>query len=139
MRLSILALLIPFAAALAQAPVVGPKPVGTMSQLMVDLIFPTSNAVFYVRDGPTNPKEWMELEFNTLVLGEAANLLMAPERARDKDQWMKDAKLLYDVGAAAYKAAKAKDLAALQALNEPLYESCQSCHVHYRPGYRRRE
>jgi len=52
--------------------------------------------------------------------------------------WMKDAKLLRDVGTKAYVAAKAKDLAALEALNAELYEACQSCHVHYRPGYRRR-
>lgn len=123
------------ATAVAQAP----KPVGTMSQFMIDVIFPASNAVFYVREGPTNEKEWMDLQYNAFVLGETANLLMAPDRARDKDQWMKDAQLLLDVGLKAYQAAKKKDVAALQALNEPLYEACQSCHVHYRPGYRRRE
>ena len=106
---------------------------------MIDVIFPASNAVFYVRDGPTNEKDWMDLQYNAFVLGETANLLMAPERARDKDRWMKDAQLLLDVGQAAYKAAKTKDVAALQALNSPLYEACQSCHVHYRPGYKRRE
>jgi hypothetical protein len=128
-------------AVLAQAPQAPgslAKPVGTMSQLMIDVIFPTSNSIFYVRDGPTNEKEWMELQFNALVLAETANLLMSPERARDKDQWMKDAKLLLDVGAAAYKLAKAKDVPGIQALNDELYEACQSCHVHYRPGYRRR-
>jgi cytochrome c556 len=109
-----------------------------MSQLMVDVIFPTSNAIFYVRDGPTNTKEWMELEFNAFVLGETANLLMAPERARDQGQWMKDAQLLLEVGTAAYRAAKRRDVAAIQALNDALYEACQSCHVSYRPGYRRR-
>lgn len=116
-----------------------PKPVGTMSQLMVDVIFPTSNAIFYVgRDGKKTEKDWIDLQMNALMLAESANLLMAPERARDKDRWMKDAKLLWDVGDAAYKAAKAKDLEALKALNDPLYESCQSCHEHYRPGYRRK-
>ena len=130
--------LLPFlliSAAVAQ----GPKPVGTMSQFMIDIIFPASNAVFYVREGPTNEKEWMDLQYNAFVLGETANLLMAPDRARDKGVWMKDAQLLLDVGQAAYKAAKAKDVKALQDLNAPLYEACQSCHEHYRPGYRRRE
>jgi hypothetical protein len=126
-------------AALAQAPEAPkPKPIGTMSQLMVDVIFPTSNALFYVRDGPANEKEWMELQFNAFVLGETANLLMAPERARDNGQWMKDAKLLQDLGIEAYRAAKKKDVKPIQAMNDALYEACQSCHEHYRPGYRRR-
>ena len=73
-----------------------------------------------------------------LIVAEAANLLMAENRARDKDRWMKDAKLLQDVGSKAYKMAKAKDLEGLKGLNDELYEACQSCHEHYRPGYRRR-
>ena len=44
----------------------------------------------------------------------------------------------YNVVMKAYKAAKAKNVPALQDLNAELYESCQSCHEHYRPGYRRR-
>ena len=63
---------------------------------------------------------------------------MSPVRARDKDRWMRDAKLFWDVGNKAYKLVKARDLEGLKALNDDLYESCQSCHEHYRPGYRRR-
>src|SRR2546423_4622249 len=112
MHIRSLALFLLVSAAFAQAP--GPKPVGTMSQLMIEVIFPTSNAIFYVRDGPANEKEWIDLQTYSLMLGESANLLMTPERARDKEQWMKDAKLLLDVGTAAYKAAKAKNVPALQ-------------------------
>ena len=46
-------------------------------------------------------------------LAESGNLLMMRGRARDQGEWMKDAKALVDVGAAAYKAAKAKDANAL--------------------------
>ncbi len=129
------------ATAVAQAPQskpIKPVPIGTMSQLMIDVLFPASNAVFYVREGPTDEKGWMDLAYSAMVMGETANLLMAPERARDNDVWMKDAQLLLDMGLKAYAAAKKKDVAALQALNDPLYEACQSCHVHYRPGYKRR-
>jgi hypothetical protein len=129
-------------AGLAQAPpaeVPGIKSVGTMSEVMLDIIFPTSNEIFYVsRNEKKTEKDWIDLKNNALILAEAANLLMADNRARDKDQWMKDAKLLWDVGNKAFIAAKAKDLPALEALNADLYEACQSCHVHYRPGYRRR-
>jgi hypothetical protein len=137
-------------AALAQAPSTpassnqAPQPpflksVGTMSEIMIDIIFPTSNEVFYVNREPNKTeKDWEDLRNNSLMLAESANLLMAENRAKDKDRWMKDAQLLWEVGNKAFKAAKAKDLEGLKALNDDLYEACQSCHEHYRPGYRRR-
>jgi len=142
----LLALIFLAGAAMAQvpptpAPAPAPflKSVGTMSELMLDLIFPTSNEVFYVgRNENKTPKDWNDLRNNALMLAESANLLMAENRAKDQDRWMKDAKLLWEVGNKAFIAAKAKDLDALKALNDELYEACQSCHEHYRPGYRRR-
>lgn len=111
----------------------------TMKELMVDLIFPTSNELFYVsRSEPKDGVEWARLELNFLMLAESATVLMAPPRARDQGQWMADAKLLLDVGLKAYRMAKAKDYQGLVSLNDELYESCQACHVNYRPGYRRR-
>src|SRR5262249_44653588 len=56
---------------------------------------------------------------------------------RDQDRWMKDAQLMLDAGTAAYKAAKRKDVAALEAVNDALYESCVTCHQHYRRNYGR--
>jgi len=115
------------------------KSVGTMSELMVDMIYPVSDEIFYVsRVEKKTEKDWTDLRHNALMLGEASNILMADNRARDKDRWMKDARLLWEVGNKSYIAAKAKDLPALEALNPDLYEACQSCHEHYRPGYRRR-
>ncbi len=116
-----------------------PRPVGTMSELMIKLIYPTSDAVFYISTRvPQTEVEWGELQAKTLTLAESANLLMMPGRARDQDRWMVDAKRMYDVGAAAYRAARAKDVAALEGLNDQLYQSCVECHQHYRPNYRRR-
>ena len=139
MRLCILLACALLIQAQAPTPIPGAKPVGTMKELMLDYIFPTSNEIFYVsRDENKTEKNWIDLRSNALMLAESANLLMSPQRAYDNDQWMRDAKLLWDVGDKAFKAAKAKDLPALEALNDELYEACQSCHVHYRPGYKRR-
>src|SRR4051794_37237363 len=89
-------------------------PVGTMSDLMVRIIYPTSDAVFYIATrAPANDAEWSELQAKTLMLAESANLLMMPGYARDQDRWMTDARLMLAAGAAAYKAAKNKDVAAL--------------------------
>jgi hypothetical protein len=110
--------------------------VGTMSELMVHLIYPTSDAVFYISSRtPKTDAEWAELQAKTLTLAESANLLMMPGRARDQDRWMKDARLMLDAGWAAFKAAKAKDVAALESLSDQLYESCVTCHKNYRPDY----
>jgi cytochrome c556 len=145
MRLLVLLLLT--GAVLAQAPSTqapsneapGLKSVGTMSEVMVRIIFPTSNEIFYVgRNENKTEKDWEDLRNNALMLAESANLLMADNRAKDKDRWMKDARLLRDVGDKAFKFAKVKDLEGLKALNDELYEACQSCHEHYRPGYRRK-
>ena len=118
---------------------IAPMPIGTMKEVMVDIVFPTSNQIFYVgRKEVKTEADWLDLQNSALMLGESANLLMTESRLRDKDRWMKDARLLWEVGNKAFNAAKAKDLEGLKALNGELYESCQSCHEHYRPGYRRR-
>ena len=110
--------------------------IGTMSELMVHMIYPTSDAVFYISSRtPKSDTEWAELQAKTLTLAESASLLMMPGRARDHGQWMKDARLMLDAGWAAFKAAKAKDVAALEALSDQLYESCVTCHKNYRPDY----
>ena len=133
-----IALTLGFVALLA-ATLVGQAPmqrIGTMSDLMVHMIYPTSDAVFYISSRtPKTDAEWADLQAKTLTLAESANLLMMPGRARDQGQWMKDAKLMLDVGNAAFKAAKAKDVAALEALSDQLYESCVTCHKNYRPDY----
>ena len=115
------------------------KIVGTMSQLMIDIIYPTSDDIFYVeRTPPANDRDWAAIERSALMLAESGNLLMVPGRARDQGDWIKDSRMLGDAGNAAFKAAKAKDLAAVVAVNEQLVLSCTTCHMQYRANYRRR-
>jgi hypothetical protein len=139
MRLAVLFFVLFVASvAIAQAPPVY-QPVGTMSQLMIDIIYPASDAIFYVeRAKPQNDREWGVLRTNALNLAESGNLLMMPSRARDQGDWIKDSKLLVDVGQAAYKAAQNKDLQAVVDLNDQLYTACTKCHAQYRPGYGRK-
>jgi hypothetical protein len=112
------------------------QPVGNMSQLMVDIIYPTSDALFYIeRDPPKSDHDWNVIRGQALMLAEAGNLLLIGTRARDQDRWVKDAKLMIDAGTAAFKAAQKKDMQAILDLNEQLSRSCTSCHVHYRPNY----
>ena len=123
--------------AIAQAPAY--QPVGSMSQLMIDILYPASDAIFYVeRAKPQNDRDWGVLRTNALNLAESGNLLMMPGRARDQGDWIKDSKMLVDVGAAAYKAAQNKDLKAVLDLNDQLNTACIKCHVQYRPNYGKR-
>src|SRR5260370_40556611 len=115
------------------------QPVGTLSQLMVNIIYPTSDAIFYIeRTPPKTDAEWNAIRNQALMLAESGNLLMMPSRARDQGDWIKDSKLLVDVGAAAYKAALAKDLNAVLGLNEQLNTPCGTCHEQCRPNYGKR-
>jgi hypothetical protein len=110
-----------------------------MSQLMVDIIYPASDALMYIGTRtPTTTTEWNDVAGKALMVAEAGNLLMMPGRARDNDRWMTDAKLMVDAFTAAYRAAKDKDAAAIENMNEQLVAACTRCHIDYRPGYGRR-
>jgi hypothetical protein len=123
-------------AATAQAPSF--QPVGSMSQLMIYVLYPTSDALFYIeRTPPKTDVEWNAVRNQALTLAEAGNLLMVPSRVREGD-WNKDAKMLVDVGTKAFKAAMAKDMEGIVALNQELNDACVVCHVQYRPGYGKR-
>jgi len=110
-----------------------------MKQLMLDLIHPASNAILLrvFRGGPKDEKEWAEVRHNALTLAESGTLLAT--RGPSVTDWMKAAKLLADAGAAAYKAAQAKDAKALTAAAESIDQSCTTCHKQFRPNVFPRE
>jgi len=115
----------------AQAP-------ATMRELMLDLIHPASNDIllFVNRSVPKSDSEWAVVRRSALTLQESGDLLTKRNSQAD---WVKDAKMLADVGAAGYKAAQAKDFKALAALTESLDASCTTCHKQYRPNVFPRE
>jgi hypothetical protein len=115
----------------AQAP-------ATMRELMLDLIHPASNDIllFVNRSVPKSDSEWAVVRRSALTLQESGDLLTKRNGQAD---WVKDARMLADVGAAGYKAAKAKDFKALAALTESLDASCTTCHKQYRPNVFPRE
>ena len=109
------------------------RTVGTMSELMVHLIRPASDAVFYITSrAPQTGEAWETLTAQTLTLTEAGTLLMLPTHARGRAQWLADARLMREAGRKAFEAAKKKDLPALSKLRfERLDEgkSVQTMHV----------
>ena len=109
------------------------QPVATMKQLMVDVIHPASNSLLLLvnRGGPGDEKEWAEARRSAMTLAESGNLLIMRNRTAG---WIADARLLTDVGAAAYKAADAKDARAIAALADRIDASCTTCHKQFRPA-----
>jgi len=132
----IAALLLGGSIAFAQAASQTFQPTASVKQLMLDLIHPSSNDILLAiyRGGPQDDKEWAGVRRAAMTLAESGNLLILPSRARDRADWIKDAKLLADAGNAAYKAAEAKDANALASLAGALDAACTACHRQYRPN-----
>jgi hypothetical protein len=84
-------------AAMAQAPTF--QPVGTIRQVMLGIVKPTSDVVFKFQfDPPKTAEEWATLQNNALTLAETGNLLLLPGRAKDNGEWTKHAKALAETG-----------------------------------------
>jgi hypothetical protein len=119
-------------AAMAQAPTF--HPVGTVRQIMLGIVKPTSDVVFKFQfDPPKTDEEWATLQNNALNLAEAGNLLLLPGRAKDKGEWTKNAEALVEKGSQAFKAANAKDAKALEVIGDKIDETCEACHAIYLP------
>ena len=110
------------------------KPVGTNLQLMQAMIIPASDIVWAVgAAAPKNDEEWAKVRNNALMLAEAGNLLMIGDRAKDQEAWMQMSQALVDAGAAAFKAAEAKNAEGVMMAGDALYNSCEGCHMKYQP------
>jgi hypothetical protein len=111
-----------------------PQIVGTMSDVMASMVYPAANDILLAayRGGPQGEKEWLALQRGAVMLAESGNALTMRGPAGGQGDWAKDAKMLVDAGAAAYKAARAKDANALMAVAQPLNAACTTCHKQYR-------
>jgi hypothetical protein len=133
-KLKVACLLLLFSAgtAVAQAPTF--QPVGTVRQVMLGIVKPTSDVVFKFQfNPPKTAEEWATLQNNCLSLAEAGNLLLIPGRAKDKGEWEKNAKALVETGREAFKAANAKDADALEKIGDKIDGVCEACHAIYLP------
>ena len=108
--------------------------VGTMSDVMTSMVYPAANNILLAayRSGPQDDKEWLAIQRSAVILAESGNVLMMRGPAGAQGDWAKDVQMLSEVGAAAYKAARAKDANALMAVAQPLNAACTTCHKQYR-------
>jgi len=122
------------AAACAQTASTGAASAASMKQLMLDLIHPSSNDILLaISRSPKDDREWAAVRHSALTLAESGNILLMRGPA-NAPEWRKDVQLLVDAGNAAYKAAQAKNTAALAESGTSLDASCTTCHKQYRPN-----
>ena len=106
----------------------------TIKELMTLIVEPASNGIFQVGgEPPKTDAQWKTLQGQALTLMELAATLSQPARAKDKGQWMKDAKALQVESKKAFDAAMAKNVDALMTISDSLYETCAGCHERYLP------
>jgi hypothetical protein len=119
----------------APAPAAG-QAVGTMSEIMVSMVYPAANAILLSanRGGPQNDKEWQAVKNSAVLLAESGNVLMMRGHARDQADWIKDAQLLLDAGTAAADAARSMNVAGLVTASNSITATCTTCHKQYRPN-----
>ena len=111
------------------------KAVGTVRDVMIGIIEPSSGLVFGVAsETPQKPEQWTAIENSALILAESANLLMIGGRARNEAAWARWATALRDTSETAMKAARAKDAAAIETASDEVYQTCAGCHKIYLPG-----
>ena len=114
-------------AAMTQQPV--PKPVADITQLMQAMVIPASNNLFNVaRQPPKDDKEWTTVRNSAVILAESGNLLMIGSRAKDS-VWMKTSLAMVEAGAAALKAAEAKDVDGITEAGNQIIDACEVCHA----------
>ena len=114
-------------------------PVGTMSDLMVKIIYPASDAIFYITTRtPTTDAEWNELQGKALDgrrVGEPADDAGPRPRPGPVDGRCEADARRRPRGLSGRAGERRR---ALDEVNDALYQSCTSCHQHYRPDYGRR-
>lgn len=130
----------------------GMSTVATIDDLMVYVLYPMADPLFYINaEPPPTDEQWKDLQGKAMMLAEAGNLLMMPGRmatccaiptsippTTNPERWMEDARMLVEAGTKAFEATKKKDVDAVLELNEQLYNACVQCHADFRPTYKTR-
>jgi hypothetical protein len=137
------------------------KAYGTLAQMMRGIPFPNSNIIFDTQtNDPGAPQKpvaggagtpatqqysgvyggWTAVENAAIALQETANLILIPGRMCENGQpvpvdqadFQKWAQGLADAGAAAYKAAQAKNIDQMVEVAGTVSDACAACHEKYR-------
>ena len=131
------------AAAPVEAAAAPPVPtVANVRHVMLAMTMPNAAAIWdsvstivddkgVTENQPRTDEEWAAVESSAAVLAESANLLLSPDRAVDRGNWVKFATELRNSSNTALAAAQKKDPEGILAVGEVINESCDACHEQY--------
>lgn len=110
----------------------GPRVVGTVRDIMRQMVMPSSDVVFGAgAEEPKTDADWEKVRLNAVQLAESANLLLMGSRVRDRGDWVKFANATVDAADAVVKLAAAKKSDGLAEASDKAYETCTTCHNKY--------
>ncbi len=110
----------------------GTKAVGSVRDIMLSMVAPSSDVVFGAgADEPKTDADWTKLRLSAVELAESANLLMIGSRVRDSGDWMKMARAQLDAAEAVVRLASEKKVDGLSDASDKVYETCTTCHNKY--------
>ncbi len=129
----------------ASVPVAHPAaapPVASVGHIMQAIVNPAAEQVFGAvstivtaagteEKQPRTDEEWEAVTASAAVLVESGRMLLADGRVVDGDAWTSYANDLIGAGAAALKAAQARDAQGVFNTGEALYLACDNCHRTY--------
>ncbi len=121
------------------------RPAADLESLMVAVFEPSAsrlaNALAVTLDErgeervePLGEEDWISLRNAAVVLAESPNLLLMPERIRDRGEWVRAVLAQVEVGEAALAAVESRDVEQLSELGERIYSVCSDCHQKYPPA-----
>lgn len=107
----------------------------TSRQVMLGLSIPASDVLWGVGSkAPENDTEWDRVTANAVMLAESGLMLLQPPRDVGQPEWTAHARDLVTHARAAAAAAQQRDVDALLAAGDEIYNVCEACHNTYMPA-----
>jgi hypothetical protein len=128
------------AAPAADTPPPAPRLPVSLNELMVALVNPAADPLWVAAwKNPQSDADWRRLEHLAYQLDIAGALLRMPGTGPLDDKWTADpawgafAQRLGEVGERAIAAVQARDIAEIAAAGDELVETCEACHLAFKP------
>lgn len=77
---------------------------------------------------------WKTIKSSSLILAEGGNLLLFRGSEADRDDWVKHATTIRELGGQLYQAAKSKDEKKSQEVYKLMIQNCNDCHQQFAGG-----
>lgn len=112
----------------------------SLNEVMVALVNDAANPIWQADwDEPETDAEWREVEHQAYQIQVGGALLQFPGTGPMDDEWVADpawnqyARQMSEAGRRAVNSARAKDRTLIRRAGDELVESCEACHLAFKP------